>query len=126
MSTIRKKVECFGVMKVSDASEQVIITRDLTLDDNSPGASDDWDPMLNVDLYPIRSELHPNDRTPEGGNLEHVRASELRKLADCLNAAISMAEILSVIPPQLTDEEWRTRYGEAEGIGPVAREVAHA
>jgi hypothetical protein len=114
MSSIFNDVECIAHMRVSDASEIVTISRDLTLDDNSPGASDEWDPMLDVTLYPPVSELHPDDPKPGFGEIEHIRASELRKLVECLNATLTQAEMTKVIPPPLADEEWKRRRIEAK------------
>ncbi len=113
---IKSDVVCHGMMRIFDPNERVSITRDLNADDNGIGCPDEWDPMLQVGFYPLPSELHPGDPHPSGEQVENVRASELRKLADQLNAAINLAEMLNVIPPRLTDEQWRKRYAEAQGL----------
>jgi hypothetical protein len=102
--------ETFAVSRVSDASEVVVITKDLS---GNPIEGAAWDPMLRVDLQPLRSDLHPGDGHPSPGDIENIRASGLRRLVSRLVSALFAAERTGVIPPALTDAEWRARFEHA-------------
>jgi hypothetical protein len=108
-----EEVECFAVSRVYDASEVVVITKDL------PVEGDEWDPMLRVDLEPHRSELHPGDSNPSPGDIENIRASGLRRLLAALVSAVARAEAAGVIPPELDDTQWQERF--EQGLRTVTR-----
>lgn len=112
--TTTTEVETLAYLKVSDASEIVTISRDLMRDDNGIDCAEAWDPMLTVLLYPIASQLHPDDPKPGFGEIENIRADELRKLVRYLQSALDTAERLGIIPPELTEAEYASRLSEAK------------
>jgi hypothetical protein len=118
----KKPVHCYSTMQATDASEIVSIVRDLTLDDNTPGAVDDWDPLLTVRFNFAPSELHPDDVAPISDGIEKIRASDLYRLAEILPSVIETARFTGVLPHPLTEEEYTQRFKDAFAERERARE----